>query len=345
MNRKASFYPISWFHDLHARNLLNMDPPYQRKSVWNQTYKDFFIDTILSGYPCPAVFLHEDMSPQGVAKYSVVDGKQRLNTIFEFVRDEFSIPANSTHAQLRDKYFKDLSNDTKKEFWRYQFSVEFVPSEDERLINDIFDRINRNVAKLTRQELRHARFDGEFPKSVDDASEFMLETLPQNFPSIAKRSRRQMKDDELVAQLLLLIESGPKSYSQDSLDEAYSARDVEWAEKADVFAKFRAVITKISDIIAADATGQLARSRLRNQADFYSLVGAVAKLQSENQNIDPNDANARLLAFISKVESEEQRNDDQGASSYFAAARSASNDFGPRTSRINTLVHVLTRPA
>jgi hypothetical protein len=34
---------ISWFWDLYQRGLLELDPPYQRKSVWNNVYKAYFI--------------------------------------------------------------------------------------------------------------------------------------------------------------------------------------------------------------------------------------------------------------------------------------------------------------
>jgi hypothetical protein len=133
-----------------------MDPPYQRRSIWNQPYKDFFVDTVLNEYPCPAIFLYEDIAPEGVAKYSVVDGKQRLLTLFEFAGNQFPVSSEASIAKHRDKYFKDLDDDTKRGFWRYQFAVEFIPSEDENLINTVFDRINRNVAKLTRQEFAPA---------------------------------------------------------------------------------------------------------------------------------------------------------------------------------------------
>lgn len=45
--RDVTVQNFSWFRDLHRRDLLNLDPPYQRRSVWNQSYKDFFVDTVL----------------------------------------------------------------------------------------------------------------------------------------------------------------------------------------------------------------------------------------------------------------------------------------------------------
>ena len=85
MKKKNAIQTISWFYDLYKREVLDLDPPYQRKSVWNQKYRDYFIDTLLLDYPCPAIFLYEEINEEGKAKYFVVDGKQRLTTIFEFI--------------------------------------------------------------------------------------------------------------------------------------------------------------------------------------------------------------------------------------------------------------------
>ena len=49
--RRHNQQTIAWFNDLNKRGLLDLDPPYQRRSVWNQAYKDAFIDTILIQYP------------------------------------------------------------------------------------------------------------------------------------------------------------------------------------------------------------------------------------------------------------------------------------------------------
>lgn len=341
MQRKATFQSLSWLWDLYKRNLLDMDPPYQRRSIWNDPYKEFFIDTVLNDYPCPAIFLYENITPDGAAKYSVVDGKQRLLTLFEFANNEFPVSSEATIAKHKDKYFKDLDDDSKRGFWRYQFAVEFIPSEDETLINTIFDRINRNVAKLTRQELRHAKFSGAFITKVEELSEWTFSTLPKNFPFIQPSSRKQMRDDEFLSQLLLLIEDGPKSYSQDDLDKAFSSRDPVWEKSEDVTNSYRATVQKIDEIVRGDQTGDLIRGRLRNQADFYSLVGAIYGLSQLNGVSTSDEARDRLREFISIVEDDQKRENYSPAQSYFAASRAASNDAGPRQTRINVMKGIL----
>lgn len=275
MARRHNFQNLSWLYDLFRRELLDLDPPYQRRSVWNQLFKDYFVDTVLQNYPSPAIFLYEDINPNGTTIYHVVDGKQRLTTLFEFVQDEFPVSESSVQNALRGVYFSALPEETRKQIWGYQFLIEYIPTDDESVINAIFDRINKNVAKLSPQELRHARFDGEFIKAAEELAAWMVKELPPTFPRIATQSVRQMKNVELVALLLLLAEEGVKSYSQNDLDAAFSDRDVDWVEKDRVERCFRATISLIGNIVSINRE-LLGNSRLRNQADFYSLFGAIA---------------------------------------------------------------------
>jgi Protein of unknown function DUF262 len=211
---------VAWFRDLHQRGLLNLTPPYQRRSVWNQQYRTYFVETILLNYPTPPVFLHEAIDANGLASYSVVDGKQRLTTVLDFVSGNFPVGENASIERLQGRLFTDFADSDKESFWRYQLLVEFLPNVDEQTLTDIFDRLNRNVARLTRQELRHAKFSGEFAGSSEAMTDAMHELLPRGFPHIAPASMRQMRDVELVVQLLLLAESVPKHSPKTNLTNA-----------------------------------------------------------------------------------------------------------------------------
>ena len=179
IERRHTTQTVAWFWDLYKRGLLVLDPPYQRRSVWNRSYKEYFVDTVLLNYPAPAIFLFEDISDDGVGTYAVVDGKQRITTIAEFIEDSFPIGEKASIDRYRGQHFSSLPSDAKKRFYSYQFSIEFLPSTDEGTLSNIFDRINRNVAKLTPQELRHAKYSGLFATSAERLSEFMInQALP-----------------------------------------------------------------------------------------------------------------------------------------------------------------------
>lgn len=337
--RRQSPQTIAWFHDLSVRSLLDLNPPYQRRSVWNQSYKDSFVDTVLLGFPAPPIFLYEDMAADGVARYSVVDGKQRLTTLFEFVQDLFPVSEGSP-SRHTGNFFSKLDDSTRRAFWTYQFSVEILPTTDAATLNDVFARLNRNVARLTRQELRRARFSGKLAAAAESMADFIVGELPKGFPRIAESSARQMKDVEVAAQLLLLVEDGPNSLSQDELDLAYATRDEEWERQKEIERAFRDVIGYLRKLCAEDGS-PIAGSRLRNQTDFYSLFGAVLDLQRTKRLPGVTDAIARLAAFIASVEDEAVRETLPAASNYYLAARSASNDLSRRRLRIDIVKSVL----
>jgi Protein of unknown function DUF262 len=337
--RRQTTQAIAWFWDLYRRSLLELDPPYQRRSVWTQSYKDYFIDTILLGYPAPAIFLFEDIDEDGVSRYSVVDGQQRLITIFQFLGNRYPVSESASISRWRGVYFVDLPPETKRAFYSYQFSIEFLPSTDEGTLNNIFDRINRNVARLTPQELRHAKYSGIFATKVEELSEFIADQLPKDFPRITATSRRQMKDVELVAQLLLLTERGVETYSQLDLDRAYSERDEEWEAGLATEQEFRNVVKALSDW-ANDLLSGEAR-RLRNQADFYALYGAVLDLLRDGKLPSSGESVSRLNAFMAIVNDDGLRTANVEAGRYYDAARSASNDVAQRRERIGILTKVL----
>lgn len=343
MERRPNFQTIAWFNDLRQRSNLDLDPPYQRRSIWNQSFKDYFIDTVLLNLPAPAIFLYEDISPEGRSLHHVVDGKQRLTTIFEFIDGAFPVSDKSQIDNLRGLYFSNFSTEVKKRFWSYVLLVEYVPSDDEEGIKAIFDRINRNVAKLTPQELRHAKLSGAFITTAESLAEWMEATLPPNFPRLTQPSKRQMKDVELVAILLLLAEQGVRGHSQSDLDIAFSDRDETWEARIDVESRFRDTVTTIGQLIR-NATGDpvLAGSRLRNQADFYSLYGAVLALSRENALPDIALLRDRIGRFIQALENEAMAAQTPDYAAYLDAARSASNDRGPRDTRIRLMKRVLT---
>jgi hypothetical protein len=352
MSRAINFQTISWFWDLYNRGLMELDPPYQRRSVWNQDYKDYFIDTVLNGYPAPAIFIYQEITSEGISKISIVDGKQRLSTLFQFANNEFPVYEKSTIQRLRGKYFKDLEAEDKQNFWKYQFAIEYLPSSDDNLIGNIFDRINRNVIKLTPQELRHAKFNGIFITTAEDLTTWMFDYLDkrnQNFPRIDARSKKQMKDVEMVAQLLLFLEEGAKSYTPDYLDRAFSDRDLEWEEKEGIESEFRNTVENIGQILELSKDLNLSKTRLKNQADFYSLFGAVAELNREGRLIINKETGSKINNFLKVVEDRELQNRSKNdlndyekkALDYYQAVKSAFTDAGPRTTRIKIIKSLL----
>ena len=64
---------------------------YQRKLVWTLEEKQKLVDSILEGYPIPLLLLAFSLRDDGTKSFEILDGMQRLNAIFSFIENAFSL--------------------------------------------------------------------------------------------------------------------------------------------------------------------------------------------------------------------------------------------------------------
>lgn len=73
---------------------INFDHIIQRSYVWEVARKSSLIESMILGYPIPAVFakrMDDGSGKRGSNTYFIMDGKQRLSTVKEFLNDEFAL--------------------------------------------------------------------------------------------------------------------------------------------------------------------------------------------------------------------------------------------------------------
>ena len=137
---------------------LILEPSFQREYVWNQPKKQQLIDSILLGIPIPTFYFSIDKN----GNLLVVDGKQRINSILEFIEGKLSLPSSYRFLCLdkdskHDVHFKELESRVKRKFEDYPLTCYLVDSSViPRFQNEIFMRVNRGGERLTIQEIRNA---------------------------------------------------------------------------------------------------------------------------------------------------------------------------------------------
>ena len=170
------------FSILHLQTLcskrkeLILDPDFQRNEVWKNKQKSELIESILMGIPIPLMYLFEDKN----GKKQVVDGRQRISAILEFLEGHIKLTGLKILSNLNGSFFNDLDTKLQGIFEDYQLFFYIIqPPTPERVKYDIFDRVNRGGTSLNKQEMRNALYRG---KSTDllnrlcDSSEFIIAT-------------------------------------------------------------------------------------------------------------------------------------------------------------------------
>ena len=347
MTRTLTTQDISWFLDLHDKGQLDLDPPYQRRSVWSPRDQRFFIDTILNNYPAPPIFLHKTLDDGGRATYHVVDGKQRLQTIIRFTEDKVRIPDDFANVKLQKKRWSDVDRATMEVFWNYSLIVEMLPNVDEAKIRNTFDRINRNSRKLTPQEMRHAKYEGWFITFVEAEAE---QPEWRDLGVVTTARFKRMADVQFISELCAVVLKGTiQGFDQDALDELY-------AEYED--------LTEVGDFVEGEFVDEVGRLKkgildlltwpklirsLKSQSHFYSLWAYLHMKRSTGQ--ETQDFAPRYDAFMGLVENalaapEGATNDvttetatvPPAAAEYARYTRGASTDWTPRKRRHAALV-------
>src|SRR5919198_2448554 len=161
---------LAWRHALYD------DPPYQRQSaVWSLDRQQRFIDSLLNGYDVPKIYLHDLRGQHPTRVYALVDGKQRVTTIWRFLRDEFPLSPSfqveeanlpelppGTPPPLAGQRFSELHPAWQAVLRGTGLSVVLIQNATEEDIEELFARLN-NGQPLNAAEKRNAR-GGEMAK-------------------------------------------------------------------------------------------------------------------------------------------------------------------------------------
>lgn len=95
---------------------LDLQPDYQRGFIWSSEFKNKLIYSVIKKYPIGSVSIRELNSKNSKgALQEVVDGQQRLTTLYNFIYNEYRISGEMTKAIAIDicDYLKDNKDDKK----------------------------------------------------------------------------------------------------------------------------------------------------------------------------------------------------------------------------------------
>ena len=172
---KQTWSILEIYQKVQSHKLI-LDPDYQRNPIWKPDKKTAFIESLYMGILIPPIYVVEipgENILDGVS-YEVVDGKQRLTTILDFIGNKFYLGhkaleyysdwfSNKRFAQIQSEY-SELTNAMLSSV----LDIYVITANSPEFTKyDIFSRLNKGSAPLKVNEIRKAIYQSHAMKLVN----------------------------------------------------------------------------------------------------------------------------------------------------------------------------------
>jgi len=262
MKFNIEIWAVKKLLDLMDSKKLDLNPPYQRNSIWTKQDQKNLVQSIKNGSPIPNLFLLQKSED----KFEMVDGQQRTRTLKTF-KD-----SNEIELGKDDSEFKNGA------FLEYQIPVTVITEVndgDGEHIEEFYYMVNSSGIKLNRPEKFKARYFGAvFLKLVEKL------TTGKGFQElniIPASSQKRMMDRELVEELCALVMYGITD-KKNQVDKIFES-DISEKESQNCEEKFNEIL---EHILRFNKITPIKETRYRQRNDFYTMFGFI----KDNLNID-----------------------------------------------------------
>lgn len=202
-------YSVGEIINRYKNNRIKINPSFQRHFRWSLEQKSNFIESLLLDYPIPPIFVYMNADK---TELEVIDGLQRLATIFEFVKVLKDIESpypfdNIINTKIMKSLHNSNWNDFKKcglDFILENRSIQLIvlaAQSDLKVKYEIFRRLNSLSSALSPQEVRNATLFEREPLIYDEVVK-VFKNL--DFSFLSKNDLTERKDLELFLTFLLL---------------------------------------------------------------------------------------------------------------------------------------------
>lgn len=198
---------------------LNIQPYFRTHTDWRIVQRSNFIESLFLGMPVGNIICEEN----SFGEFTVLDGTQRLKTIFQFINNEFSLEDLKLLKHLNYKNFDDL-NYNDRSLIKNRVTLNFLSiSYDTHpvLKFEFFKRINYGQTRFPIQSARNYAFP-----QTKYLIEEIKESLPYDIKFIFQNPSRYksalfltVEIDQLYLYLLLIMSLHYNAFDSEDHDE------------------------------------------------------------------------------------------------------------------------------
>lgn len=247
-------YSLRQVVEMIADRDIDLAPDFQRNYVWKPRQRWGLIESLLLGIPLPSFYFNEDAT----GRLQVVDGVQRLTTIFRYVNEQsFELGKVTYLHEFEGQKFGDLAAPFRRRLNSAQFVAHVIdPQTPYRVKFDIFRRINTGGSPLSPQEIRHCMSKNrsrEFLSKLVSDQSFLTAT------SGALKDHPRMADREVALRFVAFRLFTPDNYA-----------------KHGSFDEFLGFVTEQLDDPTNHSLDQLRSDFVRGMTNAYAVFGKHA---------------------------------------------------------------------
>jgi Protein of unknown function DUF262 len=184
---------------------LSERPNFQRRYVWTNILASRLIESILLNVPIPPCYLSQNEE----FELDVIDGQQRLYTVYRFLDNQYSLTGLEVLKELNGLRFHEIPSKLQRQIQTHTLRCVLITNESHPEIKfDVFERLNTNTVPLNAQELRNCIYRGSLNEFLKGAVTYG----PWLAVLMKKQPDKRMRDEELVLRFFAFWIDGIDSY-------------------------------------------------------------------------------------------------------------------------------------
>lgn len=224
-------WSISEIYQKIKEKKLILDPDYQRRAIWNVDKKTAFIESLYMEIMIPPIYVVEipgdDILEE--TKYEVVDGKQRLTAVMDFIKGTLRL--NERNLEYYADIFggktfpeiREIEEEKTSQMLSSILDIYVITANSPEFTKyDIFARLNRGAEKLKVNEIRRAIYKSKVTAWITDFVNEQLATNTEYYESIF--SENDIKRYEDYGRLYRTLAFYLRSDIEEGVVKGYNSR-------------------------------------------------------------------------------------------------------------------------
>ncbi|QQQ80466.1 DUF262 domain-containing protein [Saccharothrix sp. 6-C] len=183
---------------------IDIRPQFQRRERWDIARQSALIESFLLNIPVPPVYLAED----DFGKYSVIDGKQRITAIANYMRNGYQLNFIDRFPEVQGAYFSDLPKRLQNALTvrPYIRAITILRQSGRQTKYEVFHRLNSGGQPLNAQEIRNVIYRGLLNDALIELSKNSFLRKQLKIKDDRSPAYQAMTDVEFVLRYLTLTE-------------------------------------------------------------------------------------------------------------------------------------------